>query len=556
MIIMRYSIIILLLTMATNVTWSQLVVQPTRTLVNTTQRTCGFTETDADRLYLQKTREFRESIDLTNFRPPAESLQIVAHVLVQDKNNLTDEFTVAEVDQSIADLNQHFIPVGINFERCLAVNYISEDQDYAGTGIDMYPNVPNNGVMPNIIADAYSVDGAINIFYSPFLGNFCGFASYPNGSAQDIFFMSTSDVHISDMTTPVVPCTSSGNGAVMAHEMGHFFNLAHTHNGSQVGAVVPTVNELVARPGNCGEGVGDHLCDTPADPFGLPTTVTYIDPASGWPYTTYSHYPCTDGTTCEIIDDATLTMDSKFDYCAITDINGDRYVPDTKNIMSYSFHQCWLHFSPQQIDRMRIALMDPDRTKLTDNTTDSFTCVGCPPWQNFQGGWTHGASTVIEAEVTDYILSSAPLAPDVVNPDGTITPGANVTYDAGRYICLFPGFNAEYTSNFLAIIDGCGGEFKTAASEIDVRSKFTFNIQPNPFNEQCTIVFDLMEDKAVTISVSDIMGKQITTLVNNEHQVAGKHYVNFNGSNLPAGIYYCTLIAGDQIETQKMVIAK
>jgi len=51
-----------------------------------------------------------------------------------------------------------------------------------------------------------------------------------------------------------------------------------------------------------------------------------------------------------------------------------------------------------------------------------------------------------------------------------------------------------------------------------------------------------------------MMGKTVTTLLDNKLQIEGINTITFNGSNYPQGMYYYTLQAGDNIATQKMIL--
>jgi hypothetical protein len=78
---------------------------------------------------------------------------------------------------------------------------------------------------------------------------------------------------------------------------------------------------------------------------------------------------------------------------------------------------------------------------------------------------------------------------------------------------------------------------------------------PNPFNPSTTIKYGIKELTEVQIVVYDILGREITTLVNDEKPV-GSYEILFDASNLPSGIYFYRLQAGDYIETKKMVLMK
>lgn len=60
---------------------------------------------------------------------------------------------------------------------------------------------------------------------------------------------------------------------------------------------------------------------------------------------------------------------------------------------------------------------------------------------------------------------------------------------------------------------------------------------------------------STTLIVYDILGREITTLVNEAKQ-PGTYEVEFNAEGLPSGVYYYQLKAGSLIETKKMIILK
>ena len=78
---------------------------------------------------------------------------------------------------------------------------------------------------------------------------------------------------------------------------------------------------------------------------------------------------------------------------------------------------------------------------------------------------------------------------------------------------------------------------------------------PNPFNPRTTIKYQIPKISFVTIKVYDVLGKEISTLVN-EEKPAGNYEVEFTGDGLPSGIYFYQLRAGNYIETKKMVLLK
>ncbi|MFA8342361.1 MAG: T9SS type A sorting domain-containing protein [Rhodothermaceae bacterium] len=78
---------------------------------------------------------------------------------------------------------------------------------------------------------------------------------------------------------------------------------------------------------------------------------------------------------------------------------------------------------------------------------------------------------------------------------------------------------------------------------------------PNPFNPTTKIEYSIKESSNVKIVVYDMLGQEIKTLVNSEKS-AGTHSVNFDGSSLPSGIYYCKIVSTNFNKTIKMLLTK
>lgn len=78
---------------------------------------------------------------------------------------------------------------------------------------------------------------------------------------------------------------------------------------------------------------------------------------------------------------------------------------------------------------------------------------------------------------------------------------------------------------------------------------------PNPFNPVTKIKFDLPKSGFVKLAVYDILGKQVSILVN-EHLSSGSYTADLNASVLSSGIYFYTLQSGDFITTKKMILTK
>ncbi len=114
-------------------------------------------------------------------------------------------------------------------------------------------------------------------------------------------------------------------------------------------------------------------------------------------------------------------------------------------------------------------------------------------------------------------------------------------------------------------VDVAGADGRTAAvvyaSPNSVPEEFTLGQNyPNPFNPQTTISFDLVASSEVSLTVFDILGRQVTTLLDGE-MPAGHHEVVFDGrdsdsSALASGVYFYRLSAAGGTSTRKMILMK
>ncbi len=78
---------------------------------------------------------------------------------------------------------------------------------------------------------------------------------------------------------------------------------------------------------------------------------------------------------------------------------------------------------------------------------------------------------------------------------------------------------------------------------------------PNPFNPATTIKYSVASGCAVRLTVFNILGQKVTTLLN-APEAAGEHQIIWNASAFPSGLYFARLEAGEKRQTIKMVLLK
>ena len=138
-----------------------------------------------------------------------------------------------------------------------------------------------------------------------------------------------------------------------------------------------------------------------------------------------------------------------------------------------------------------------------------------------------------------------------VNGNGNSNSPKNYTYEdknvtAGKY------------SYRLKQIDNDGQFEYSKAIEVDLGAPKKFELSqnyPNPFNPTTTIRFSLPEAGNVKLTLFNILGQEIKTLVN-EFKESGVYTINFDASELNSGMYIYKIETGSFVQTRKMTLIK
>ena len=78
---------------------------------------------------------------------------------------------------------------------------------------------------------------------------------------------------------------------------------------------------------------------------------------------------------------------------------------------------------------------------------------------------------------------------------------------------------------------------------------------PNPFNPSTNISFILAENSDVDLSIYNLTGQLIETLINGQFE-AGSYNLNWDASMQPSGMYFLRFLAGSEIFNQKLMVIK
>ncbi len=245
------------------------------------------------------------------------SIPLKAHIVRNSDG--TGGLSESVLNNTISDLNTKYSPLDITFYLCEEINYIDNSNYY-----DFHSSEEDSLAEPTELLQVINIyfTNTVQTVNDGFVGGYAHFPINYLGSNQN------------QETNRILIANSSANGSTVAHEIGHFFSLRHTHGLSNH----ELTDELVDGS-NCATA-GDGFCDTPADP-NLAGLV-----GSGCVYT---------GN--------------------ITDANGDAFNPLTNNLMSYSPSACRDLFTEEQQTTILQSLAN-ERNYLAcnENYSVQYTC--------------------------------------------------------------------------------------------------------------------------------------------------------------------------------------
>jgi beta-glucanase (GH16 family) len=128
----------------------------------------------------------------------------------------------------------------------------------------------------------------------------------------------------------------------------------------------------------------------------------------------------------------------------------------------------------------------------------------------------------------------------------------NIYLEEGVHILTFHVINSGFNINKIIV------SYSTTDIDDDTYNPECFrlyNNYPNPFNSSTKIKFELPQISAVELKISNVLGQLIATIIK-EQKPVGFYEVDFNGADLPSGVYIYRIQAGDFVETKKMILLR
>jgi hypothetical protein len=196
---------------------------------------------------------------------------------------------------------------------------------------------------------------------------------------------------------------------------------------------------------------------------------------------------------------------------------------------------------------------------------------------NSAGSRNYKATITVLAPVSGFPVGSFSASPDTLVTSGVVTltwtnsnaTSASIDNGVGS-VSIKSGslsVTADTTVTFILTLTNSAGSrnYKatitvlspargTASSPRPVEYSLRQNY-PNPFNPSTTIRYEVPWASHVTITVYDMLGRQVSVLVN-EMREAGVHEVKFDASNLASGVYFYFLRAGSFVDTKRLLLLR
>ncbi len=167
--------------------------------------------------------------------------------------------------------------------------------------------------------------------------------------------------------------------------------------------------------------------------------------------------------------------------------------------------------------------------------------------------WLHGVVPIPKDYLYTFKMDFITYNGDPHDPPGPSKNWSFVKGEADGFQLMFgSALSIEQMNSigFDTTLVGVEDEFSGIINDYRLEQNY-----PNPFNPVTNISYSVPERVDVNISVYDILGNKIVTLINEEKD-AGKYTIQFNGSALASGIYLYQMKAGNFIQSHKLILLK
>jgi len=177
------------------------------------------------------------------------------------------------------------------------------------------------------------------------------------------------------------------------------------------------------------------------------------------------------------------------------------------------------------------------------DTLGTFGVASSIDFRTANEGWI----TLGIAQKFTYTTDTGNTWRNIYTPDSIPVFDVDFTDSLNGWAVGYSGYILKYNSSMLNV--------HNYSNSSDPQSIILHQNYPNPFNPVTKINYELNSENFVTLTIFDVAGKEISTLVNG-YQKAGSHSINFSGENYPSGVYFYKLKTDNSSQVRRMVLLK
>ena len=481
-----------------------------------------------------------------------------------DTNN--DSLCIKRAENALEILNQQFATVQIKFIPPSDTSLVVEDIKDNGTLFIYNHNwneIKNNNNIDNVlnIYTDYCI-GRINKETEDLeCGTVGGWTIYP----ELISSTAPSGLAVKHSAFPGINDNSTG---IIAHEIGHMFTLRHLYHlpvikndmgteilSDDIFEVVSDFQRELVNSDECNSR-GDMICDTPGQPLQNVDDTFDLDHCIyhgfGGKYDALTDILKIGGS--DTIGDYSNNFDYYTNFISNSNFDDNRDFWGTQGIPDSCFLSNQEEYSTECFDTLYNFL--PIAANFLQWTTVMNACL------NEQDvGFTLGQLVNIRDSIElDYTACSEEVACNTSHSIRSNIPTSDL-FLTGETSCRFPCkmdggcllTDLDYQTDYSQY--DCSGNILSINKNLSPQNFEINQVYPNPFNPTTTIHYSLNKNANVEVSIYDIAGRLITTLIN-EFQIVGYHFITWDASNYSSGIYFLTMSSGEISETKKLVLIK
>jgi hypothetical protein len=157
------------------------------------------------------------------------------------------------------------------------------------------------------------------------------------------------------------------------------------------------------------------------------------------------------------------------------------------------------------------------------------------------GEWENNSKETYEYDENYYLTTISNY--EWANGDWAFAESNRIEFDDKYNSFAFSGYQVKINYSELVSVG-------------DIEVINTLDFYPNPTSGSSTISFDLLQSENVTVSLLDLTGRVVETIIQDKPMEAGMHNIDYNTSNLRSGPYFLRIDNGNMSYTKKIVVLK